>query len=279
MPLSAFAPAKINLALHVTGRRADGYHLLDSLVAFADVGDRLSVFRATDLRLRVTGPGAAGVPEDRRNLVWQAAEFLAPGRGVDITLHKVLPHAAGIGGGSADAAAALRLLAAHWDVPLPAPEDCLALGADVPVCLAGRAVRMTGIGEDLHPVPELPEAWFVLVNPGRPVPTAPVFQALSEVDNRPLPTPRWNDLGELVGWLHATRNDLQGPARRLVPAIDLALQAVQAQPGCLLSRMSGSGGTCFGLFATQAAAEAAATRIAEAEPGWWIVPARMLGQI
>lgn len=275
----AFAPAKVNLALHVTGRRADGYHLLDSLVVFADLGDRIRVEAAERLSLSVTGPRAAGVPADATNLVWRAAEALGPGRGARITLEKHLPAAAGIGGGSSDAAAALRALATLWDVALPRAADVLALGADVPVCLDARAARMGGIGERLDPVPALPEAGLVLVNPGTGVSTPAVFKALAQRNNPPLPDPGpWADAAALAAWLRQTRNDLEAPARALVPEIGAVLGAISTAPGCLLARMSGSGATCFGLFADRASAARAAQAIGGQNPGWWVKAGGFLDQ-
>jgi 4-diphosphocytidyl-2-C-methyl-D-erythritol kinase len=262
------APAKLNLALHVTGRRADGYHLLDSLVAFAGTGDRVTVAAADRLTLAVTGPMAAGLATDD-NLCLRAARSLGPG-GAAITLDKHLPVASGIGGGSSDAAATLRALARLWRVPLPADRG-LSLGADVPVCLDPRPVRMQGIGETLAPV-SLPPAHVVLVNPGVAVPTPAVFAALDRKDNPPLPPlPPLPDAAALAAWLATTRNDLEVPAIALAPIIAETRAAVAAQPGCLFTRMSGSGATCFGLFARPDAATAAA--LALRRHGWWVTAA------
>ncbi len=273
--VEGFAPAKVNLALHVTGRREDGYHLLDSLVVFADVGDRLTAMADAALSLHVTGPRAAGVPTDAGNLVLRAAALLGAGRGARIVLEKHLPAAAGIGGGSSDAAAALRVLARLWGLPLPDATAVLALGADVPVCLSARPARMRGIGEALGPLPPLPPLWLVLVNPGVPVPTGPVFAALARRDNAPLPPtlPRLGDAGMLAAWLRTCRNDLEPPACALVPAVGQVLSALAVQRGCLLARMSGSGATCFGLFATASGAAAAAAALRAAAPGWWVADA------
>jgi 4-diphosphocytidyl-2-C-methyl-D-erythritol kinase len=273
-----FAPAKVNLALHVTGRRDDGYHLLDSVVVFADLGDRIDIAPSNDLSLTVTGPRAAGVPADRRNLIWQAAELFPPGQGAAITLDKHLPHAGGIGGGSADAAATLRGLAAFWDLALPDAAAVLSLGADVPVCLFRKPARMLGIGEIVAPLPPLPPLWVVLINPGIEVPTGAVFKALTSPDNTPLPdipAQGWQDAAALSDWLCDTRNDLEPPARALVPEIGRVIDHLNARPGCLLSRMSGSGGTCFGLFATEAAATQAALDLQD-RPDWWVAAARLL---
>jgi 4-diphosphocytidyl-2-C-methyl-D-erythritol kinase len=271
-----FAPAKVNLALHVTGRRADGYHLLDSLVVFAGVGDWLEIAAAPELSLSVTGPRAAGVPADRRNLVWRAAEAFGRPRGAAIRLEKHLPHAGGIGGGSADAGAALRGLSGLWGAPLPTMLALLTIGADIPVCLDSRPARMRGIGETLDPVPPLPPLWLVLVNPGVEVPTGPVFRALARIDNPSMPEPAWTDAESLVAWLGSTRNDLQPAACGLVPEVGEVLAALAAEPGCRLARMSGSGGTCFGLFTEGAAAEASAAGLAARHPGWWVAPAPVL---
>ena len=272
-----FAPAKVNLALHVTGRRADGYHLLDSLVVFAGVGDRLSLADAPALTLAITGPQAGALPVTEDNLVLRAARAMGEAAAA-ITLEKVLPVASGIGGGSADAAATLRLIARHRGRALPPPDQVLALGADVPVCLSGRAVRMTGIGEGLVPLPHaLPPAWMVLVNPLQAVSTPEVFRALDKRDNAPLrDLPRLRDAAELAAWVGMQRNDLEAPAMRLLPVIGQVRAALSAQQGCLVSRMSGSGATCFGLFPDPLSASAAARAIRAAQPAWWVADAPVL---
>ncbi len=266
--------AKVNLALHVTGRRADGYHLIDSLVVFPRIGDRLEAEPAAGLSLSLTGPFAPGLGAGADNSVLRAAAYLRPeGRGAALRLTQALPVAAGLGGGSADAAAALRLLARVWGVAAPAPRQALALGADVPVCRAGRPARMRGIGEDLAPL-DLPPFWIVLVNPGASLATTAVFAALAERENPPLPDPpTFADAGDLFGWLAARRNDLEAPARALAPPIDAALAALAAQPGCGLARMSGSGATSFGLFASEAPALAAAATIRAGRAAWWVAAA------
>jgi 4-diphosphocytidyl-2-C-methyl-D-erythritol kinase len=272
-----FAPAKINLALHVTGQRADGYHLLDSLVVFAGVGDRVTVAAADDLTLQVTGPFGAGLASAGDNLVLHAARAFGAVRGVLITLDKSLPLSSGIGGGSADAAATMRALAAFWGVPLPKAADVLAVGADVPVCLAGRPARMTGIGDRVTPLPALPPAWLVLVNPGVGISTPAVFKALRRKENTPLPRdmPRLKTAADLGAWLLMLRNDLEPPAMAELPVIGVVKAALSAQQGCLLARMSGSGATCFGLFADPLTAAAAARAIRAANPAWWVADAPM----
>jgi 4-diphosphocytidyl-2-C-methyl-D-erythritol kinase len=275
MTAEAFAPAKINLTLHVTGQRADGYHLLDSLVVFADVGDRVTVAGADALTLTITGPMASALPAREDNLVLRAARLM--GGGAAITLHKVLPVASGIGGGSADAAATLRALVALRDTHLPSPRAVLGLGADVPACLAGKPVRMAGVGEVLLPVPALPRAWLVLANPGAAVPTPDVFRALSRRDHAPMPQdlPRLRCVADLAAFLAMMRNDLEAPATRIAPVIATCKAALTALPGCMIGRMSGSGATCYGLFADPLAAAAAAAQLRSAHPGWWVEAAAM----
>jgi 4-diphosphocytidyl-2-C-methyl-D-erythritol kinase len=273
-----FAPAKVNLALHVTGRRDDGYHLLDSLVVFAGVGDWLEIRAAPDLSLSVTGPRSGGVPTDRSNLVWRAAEAFGCGAGATITLEKHLPHAGGIGGGSADAGAALRGLADLWGVDHPGLAAMLAIGADTPVCALSEPARMRGIGEVLDPVPPLPPIWLVLANPGVEVPTGPVFKAMASVDNAPLPTPEWSDAESLLGWLTKTRNDLEPAARSLVPEVGETIAALADLDGCRLARMSGSGATCFAIFTDEAAARDGAERLRAMAPDWWVEAAPVLTQ-
>ncbi len=270
--LSERAPAKINLHLHVVGRRSDGYHLLDSLVVFADAADVLTVEPADGLSLAVTGPFAAGLDGEADNLVLRAARALASSAGVDaagrLVLEKNLPVASGIGGGSADAAAALRLLARFWGIDSRLETLAAGLGADVPVCVMSRPALMSGIGEVLSPAPPLPAAGMVLVNPGVAVSTPSVFRAreggFSAVAD--WPAGGWPDAESLAASLRETANDLEAPALRLAPVIGAALAALRAAPGCLLARMSGSGATCFGLFADAAVARAAAIE----RPGWWV---------
>ena len=278
------APAKINLTLHVTGQREDGYHLLDSLVVFTDAGDEISAQTANDLTLTVTGPFAEGVPTDDSNLVLRAAHLLRRKRGViqgaHITLEKHLPHAAGIGSGSSDAAATLKLLAELWQVdPLPvdAPE-VLGLGADVPVCATGPAPqRMSGIGEDLAAIQSLPECALVLVNPRVSVSTRQVFQGLASKTNRPMDTlPDDLDFDGFANWLSAQRNDLQGPAMEVAPAVASAISRLRRMPNVAFAGMSGSGATCFGLVRSMADARHVARVVQVAEMGWWVTPAAIL---
>ena len=277
MTETALARAKINLCLHVTGQRGDGYHLLDSLVVFADIGDRITCAPAEGVGLTISGPEAAGLSSGEDNLVLRAARAFGGNLGAAITLDKHLPLASGIGGGSADAAATLLALARLWGVGLPDAARILALGADVPVCLRGQPCRMQGVGEVLTPLTPLPAAHLVLVNPRVEVPTPAVFRALTRRDNAPLPRdlPRLKGLAELAAFLHMQRNDLEAPAIALAPVIATAKQALGAQPGCHLARMSGSGATCFGLFDDPLTAAAAASALRAAHPGWWVASAAM----
>jgi 4-diphosphocytidyl-2-C-methyl-D-erythritol kinase len=279
------AAAKLNLYLRVVDRRRDGYHVLDSLVAFADVGDVVHAAPAERITLAVDGPFAdalmrAGPPGD--NLVLRAARALQSltGKtdGARLTLTKNLPIASGIGGGSADAAAALDALIALWGVrPDPAALDALALslGADVPVCRAGRPCRMQGIGDQLTMLDDVPETALVLVNPGAPLATKAVFGARAGAFSPPLDgVPALRDARALADLVRTGGNDLEAPARTLLPAVGAVLDALRAAPGCLVAAMSGSGATCFGLFDSAAAAAAAEAQL-RAQPHWWTVATRL----
>jgi 4-diphosphocytidyl-2-C-methyl-D-erythritol kinase len=276
---SLSAPAKINLFLHVGQKRADGFHALQSLVAFARAGDVLTFAPGRDLSLRIDGPFAAALTPEADNLVLQAGRALQAHagceRGAAIVLSKNLPVASGIGGGSADCAAALRGLARLWDLQLPAETLCgiaARLGSDVPVCVASTPQWMEGRGEILTPLQGVPALPAVLVNPGVGVPTGKVFAALETRRGVGLPLPpEFKGTGDLIAYLKTTANDLEAPARKIAPAIGEVLDLLAAQKDVLLARMSGSGATCFALFATDAAAQAAAATIREAQPQWWSV--------
>ena len=271
--IEAFAPAKINLTLHVTGQRDDGYSLIDSLVVFGDVGDRITLTRVGDMSLSAAGPFAAGVPEDESNLVWRALN--AVGWQGSVSLIKNLPNGAGIGGGSSDAAAVLRRLhgeRAGVDVDL---DLLVSLGADVPVCLSPRPQRMRGIGEELAHVPSVPALSMVLVNPGAHVPTRDVFAGLATRDNAPMETfGGWASWSDFVDWLALQRNDLEAAACSVAPEIKLAQDALR---DARLVRMSGSGSTCFGIYPDQTAAQRAAGRIKSEHPDWWVQPTETIG--
>ncbi|XAO70824.1 MAG: 4-(cytidine 5'-diphospho)-2-C-methyl-D-erythritol kinase [Acetobacteraceae bacterium] len=279
------AHAKINLYLHITGRRDNGYHLLDSLAIFAASGDELTASTAfshdaqpNDVTLEIDGPFADGLTDCDDNLILRAARSLKRVRaselesGLHLTLTKNLPVASGIGGGAADAAAALRIMAAHWDVDEALiPALAQELGADVPVCLAQRPARMRGIGEDLSAAPAMPPFHLLLVNPGIAVSTPAIFTSWrvnherfrQEVD---LPA-AWPDLDALISFLNQTTNDLQDPARSNYLIIDQVLTLIVSSPGCRMARMSGSGATCFGIFAAAEEAEQASHQCRA--KGWW----------
>ena len=284
-PVSVEAPAKINLYLHVVGRRSDGYHLLDSLVAFAGIGDTIAAAPAETLSLSIDGPFAQGLGNAEDNLVLRAARALAaaagrPAAAANLRLTKRLPIASGIGGGSADAAATLHALARLWRLDLePAALAAigLTLGADVPVCVYGRSAFFAGIGEQVAPAPALPPAWLVLVNPGIALATPSVFKARSGGFSAPgrfeaAPV----NAGELAAVLAARGNDLTAAAVGLAPAIGTVLADLEALPGALLARMSGSGATCFALFADERAAQAAAAATQARRPEWWVAAAPLL---
>lgn len=284
-PVAEAAPAKLNLYLHVLDRRADGYHELDSLVAFAELHDTVELRPADGLSLTVEGPMAGGLAGEApaSNLVMRAASMLADALGrrpdVAIRLVKRLPVASGIGGGSADAAACLRGLARLWGLDggdRRLRDTAPRLGADVPVCLDGRVRHFGGVGDRLDPAPPLPPVFAVLVNPGMALSTPAVFAARRGPFSEParLEEPA-RDAAGLARLLAARRNDLTEAAVSLAPAVAEVLAALEATPGCLLARLSGSGATCFGLYADRAVAETAAGRLA-GRPGWWVRATRLL---
>ena len=282
-PVEEFAPAKVNLALHVVGRRPDGYHLLDSLVAFADFGDRLHVLPSTETTVSLTGPFAAAVPDDERNLAWTAATRLAalfPGRvpAIRIAIDKQIPVSAGLGGASADAAAALRALCRLAGISASDPalrELALSLGADVPSCLLGRAARMRGIGEALTPLASPAAFHAVIAKPAAGLSTADVFACLrgegrgfgDGLDALPSTV--------TAETLRSLRNDLECPAAALLPAVEGLCAKLRAASGSILARMTGSGSACFALYATADEAERAAAALKADEPELWVRAARL----
>lgn len=287
------ARAKLNLCLHVVGQRPDGYHRLESYVVFPEIGDRIEAESARGLSLSVDGPFGLSLGSGPDNLALRAAIALrdwaatAGGRGPEtlgaaLHLSKILPVASGIGGGSADAAAALRALDRLWGLAAPKAELrrlALSIGADAPVCLLSRPTLMRGVGEELLAAPAPPDCAVVLVNPGQAVATPEVFAALAEKRNAPTPPlpDRFAALDALVDWLSETRNDLQGPAERICPAVREAIAALEADGACRFARMSGSGATCFGLFATRAEAARAGEAIRAVRPAWWVAAAALGG--
>jgi 4-diphosphocytidyl-2-C-methyl-D-erythritol kinase len=290
MPATDFATAsaKINLYLHVVGKRADGYHRLESLVAFARHGDVVTVAPAAKFSLEIEGPFAAKLAADEDNLVLRAARGLAKLLGTRkaaaITLTKNLPVASGIGGGSADAAATIRALQWLWNKRdldwKPLAELALSLGADVPVCLYDRTSYVSGIGEKLRHGGALPSADLLLVNPGVATPTPQVFTARtggfspSDPWETPPATTKMTTR-QLVALLKKRRNDLTEPAIKVAPVIQEVLQAIDKTRGCLLARLSGSGATCFGIYADAASAEAAKAAIRKVHPNWWAMATKI----
>jgi 4-diphosphocytidyl-2-C-methyl-D-erythritol kinase len=278
------APAKINLYLHVTARRADGYHLLDSLIVFADAGDTIEVEDAGELSLSCDGPFAAALGPPPTNLAFRAARLLAARAGIDararIRLTKRLPVASGIGGGSADAAAVLRALCRLWGertAGVDLHDIAAALGADIPVCLHGRPAFIGGIGELIEPAPRLPQAALLLVNPGVALATEKVFKSFTGPHS---PAARFaappRDAADLAELLATRHNDLTDASIAQVPVIGAVLSALERAPGARLARMSGSGATCFALFDDPETAQAAARELSAAHPGWWVEPAALL---
>ena len=281
------ANAKINLYLHVTGKLENGFHTLDSLVVFADVGDNITVKQTPDsneLTLKVSGPFGSDVPTDDSNLVIKAAKLLRDthniGMGAEILLEKNLPVSSGIGGGSADAAAVVRALSVLWNLNEPQLDSKTLgqkLGADVPVCFNGKNVFMSGVGEILTPAPKLPDCWLVLANPGGAVSTPDVFK--NRVSEFSIParfdeTPK--DAARLAEIIADRNNDLFTSALGIQPEIGGVIDALQGLDGALLARMSGSGATCFGIFASEKDALAGAGRLSQSNPSWWISAAKML---
>lgn len=274
--MRVLAPAKINLALHVTGKRADGYHLLDSIVVFANWGDMLEIKPAFDRRLTAVGPFARGVPIGDENLIWRAADLLDPKGGAHVRLTKNIPHGAGLGGGTADAAAALKVLARMWEKPIPDAEALLRVGADLPVCMYGRPVRMRGIGEVLEPLPDFPALDLVLARQGKHgVSTRSVFAALAQTDNPAVEL--WDGRETMAAWLRRQRNDLE-------PAFEAAGGRVaHLRNRFLLSsprvvRMTGSGNVFFALFDTASEAQDAIGPLSGSAPwGQWSKAVRTRG--
>ena len=286
----AFAPAKINLFLHVGAPGGDGYHPLCSLMAFADVGDRVVLHEADSLSVRVHGPFGGMLAGEGDNLVLRAARaLLARARGpqplVGLSLEKLLPVAAGLGGGSSDAGAALRLMRAALGVQVDDVElEAIAasLGADGAACLWGRPVLAQGRGELLTPAPQMPTIEAVLVNPRVEVSTPAVysaFDALGEFgDVAPPPMPAaFESVEELAAWLGMMRNDLQVPAVGLAPEVGDVLATLSEERETLIARMSGSGATCFAICASDIEADALAARVDALRPDWWTVRCRLGG--
>jgi 4-diphosphocytidyl-2-C-methyl-D-erythritol kinase len=280
--VTELAPAKINLFLRLTGKRDDGYHLLDSLVGFTEFGDSLTAEPSETLSLAIDGPFSASLGVEPDNLVLRAARALQSATGVRagarLTLTKNLPIASGIGGGSSDAAASLRALNRLWHLGLDQTalqQIGLALGADIPVCVATRPARMTGIGECVEPISALPDVALVLVNPGVALATGPVFKtrrgAFSDAFGA---LPALTDAASLADLVRRAGNDLTEAAKALCPPVAQVLTAIEAERDCLAAAMSGSGATCFGVFANLAAAKSAAASFMKTLP-WWVCATRL----
>ncbi len=276
------APAKLNLFLHITGKRPGGFHLLESLTVFTEFGDGLEIHPAPGVSLNITGPFASSL--EGSNLVLRAAELLQPhakGQGANITLHKHIPVGAGLGGGSADAAATLRALHAFWDLNLTGRElhaMALQLGSDVPACLLDASGWVTGTGDTVTPIAIPHGGWVVLANPRTPLLTAHVFRACSGNFTPSIPQPHTlATTASLAAWAALQHNDLEAPAISLLPGIAYMLKAISQTESCLLSRMSGSGATCFGLYETKTHAHAAATQLHAAHPDWWVQATALKG--
>ena len=276
--IKVIAHAKVNLTLHVVGQRANGYHELQSLVCLTEFGDQIHLTPDVDFSFQVTGPYAAGIPVDDRNLVVQAAKFMAKKHSktldCQIILEKNLPMASGIGGGSSDAAAMMRALSQYWSVPLPNADELMALGADIPVCMTTGLTLMEGAGEDLTQLSTAPNWGVVLVNPNVGVSTPAVFNALNSKHNPPMQDVAGNCVD--IAWLGDQRNDLELPAMAMVPEVATVVDAISAAPQNQVARMSGSGATCFGLFADVVLAKAAASYLQKAYPNWWVVATKLV---
>lgn len=282
--IEELAPAKINLFLHIVAKRLDDYHEIQSLAVFPQLQDRIEVSAGKRLNLKITGPFADQLTAESPtadNLVIRAAralqDHLGEKLGAKITLHKNLPIASGLGGGSADAAATLKALMGLWAVKPnlnAVKRTARSLGADVPVCLSSRPALMGGIGTRITLPPPLPQLAFVLINSGTPVSTEEAYRRLNwkqAVRKGPVAVPdHFEDTADLITFLKKCRNDLQGPALDIAPEIGKVLSVLSSLRGCRLARMSGSGATCFGLFANMHSAEKAAELIAAAHPKWWV---------
>lgn len=287
------AAAKVNLTLHIVGKREDDFHRLESLMGFTDVTDHLTLTASEDVGLTVLGPEAGTLTgtsaDEKNNLAVKAArlaqEFSKTDQGVHVSLEKHIPVAAGMGGGSADAAAVVRGCMALWNTAMPDDLNHAALaaelGADVPVCHVGRAAWVSGIGESIAPAPAFPDLWMVLINPRIAVPTARVFQAFTgghrTTEFEDGVGPAWDEsVRDFVDYLSARANDLTAPAQTVAPVVGDVLNTLHSTGGCRLARMSGSGPTCFGLFAAEAEATSAAAAISGSRPDWWVRATPML---
>ena len=269
--ISEFAPAKINLSLHLVGQKSNGYHLLDSIVSFANVGDNISIAPGRSGELKVAGPFAKDLPSSSHNLVLKAASLFGNIKLSQITLEKNIPVTSGIGGGSADAAATVRLLSKFYDKPEPPIEKLISLGSDVPVCMQKGIVRMMGVGEDIINLSPAPKVGILLVNPRKALSTAEVFNAVKEKNNSGLNLQGSieNGLNSWFDWINSMRNDLTASAIDLIPEIRFILDKLITCDGARVVRMSGSGATCFALFADFGLLQDAKVKIMKECPSFW----------
>ena len=274
--LQALSRVKVNLYLHIIGKRADGYHNLDSLVAFPEIGDEILVSPSNSINLKITGKSKKELNE-KENLILKAIKLLKNRKmGADIHLIKDTPISAGLGGGSSNAAVSLKLLSKLWNVPLPSINELVLLGADIPVCMDWRLQRMQGIGEKKSIVVSPDSLWIVLLNNGDRVPTSTVFQNVTQNEFSGLVNvPRLNEKNILIKFLKSTRNDLEKSAIKNYPAINDLINSLNLTSGCLVARMSGSGSTCFGLYEKKHEAEKAKKHLFNKFPNAWIKVAKI----
>ena len=274
--LQALSRVKVNLYLHIIGKRADGYHNLDSLVAFPEIGDEILVSPSNSINLKITGKSKKELNE-KENLILKAIKLLKNRKmGADIHLIKETPISAGLGGGSSNAAVTLKLLSKLWNVPLPPINELVLLGADIPVCMDWRLQRMQGIGEKNSFVVSPDSLWIVLLNNGDRVPTSTVFQSVTQNEFSGLVNiPRLNEKNIFINFLKSTSNDLEKAAIRNFPIIDDLINSLNLTSGCLVARMSGSGSTCFGLYEKKDEAEKAKKHLLNKFPNAWIKVAKI----
>jgi len=274
--LQALSRVKVNLYLHIIGKRADGYHNLDSLVAFPEIGDEILVSPSNSINLKITGKSKKELDE-KENLILKAIKLLKNRKmGADIHLIKETPISAGLGGGSSNAAVTLKLLSKLWNVPLPPISELVLLGADIPVCMDWRLQRMQGIGEKNSFVNSPDSLWIVLLNNGDRVPTSTVFQGLTQNEFSGLVNvPRLNEKNILIKFLKSTGNDLERVAIKNFPDIKNLINSLNLTSGCLVARMSGSGSTCFGLYEKKHEAEKAKKHLFNKFPNAWIKVAKI----
>ncbi len=269
--LRSLSRVKVNLYLHVLGKRIDGYHNLDSLVVFPEIGDEILVYPSDTVNLKITGKLKREL-NPKENLILKAVKLLKnDGMGADIYLKKNIPISAGLGGGSSNAAVALKLLSNLWEVPLPSVSELVLLGADIPVCMNWDLQRMQGFGEKNSIITSPKSLWIVLLNNGDKVPTSLIFQAISQNDFSDIVNiPKFNNKETFLKFLKSTRNDLEIAAIKLFPIIKNLIDSFQSTNGCLISRMTGSGSTCFGLYEKKFEAESAKRRILKTFPKAWV---------